>query len=232
MRSAAIIALTTFLLAASQLSGCSPRGYQETKELRRARAEMADRVSREQNITDKRIIAALRTTPRQEFLPEDAWPDAYSPQPAIAAGASQVCPPCLVAHAVGAMQPMPEHRLLIVNPPSGYAAAVASKVCKHVTVLVVSDQQQAAMSECIQNLEIGNVQVEACDIARGWGAGAPYDSALISGGFAKVPEPILDQLDDDGVVVLVGGPFARELRVMRLVERDLSAPTIITMSEG
>ena len=83
-------------------------------------------------VKNPRVIAAMRATPRHEFVPVNKWPNAYYDM-ALPIGEGQtISPPFIVAYMTKAIDPQPKDKVLEIGTGSGYQAAVLSGLVQEV----------------------------------------------------------------------------------------------------
>lgn len=224
--------LVPVLVAAGFLAGCARSTIDEAPGMRQARNKMVSRLVAGKMVSDKRLVQALREVPRQALLPESMRPYAYTDQPVAIDAMTTLSSPALTGVALQEMNPLPKHRVLMIDPPGPYVPAVAARMCDQVTAIFMLDAKATATESAAQQLGLTNVDAHACDIAQGWSGGAPYDSVLMNAPSGHVATAIVDQVDNDGVIVQFAGPYAAEVRVMTIRDRDLTSPRVVSLPWG
>ena len=97
-----------------------------------ARKRMVDEEIVAAGVKNPRVIAAMRATPRHEFVPLSLWPNAYYDM-ALPIGEGQtISPPFIVAYMTEAIDPQPTDKVLEIGTGSGYQAAVLSGLVQDV----------------------------------------------------------------------------------------------------
>lgn len=217
-------ALVAFLLCLVFPSGGCRKGAEvESPEMFRARAEMVANIAKTGQITDARVLSALRQVPRQFFFPPNANVNPYSDE-RVAGGPSSVM---LVARALQELGLRDKQTLLVVNPPDAYAAAVGSRLCARVFVLLMLQTEADRMQKQLDAAGIGNVNLVVCDISQGWVNGSPYDGVLVYSPTGAVDQPVVEQMDRNAKLVILAGPWAPSMRVMRVQDEELVDPRIV-----
>ena len=180
---------------------------------------------RPHGVTDERVLQAMASVPREEFLHPRMRRHAYEDR-ALAIDCGQtISQPLVVALMVQAANPQPAEVALEVGTGSGYAAAVLSRLCSK----VVTVEREAALaehaSETLRRLGFDNVEVALGDGSLGWDPQAPYKVILVAAAAPGVPPPLVEQLDDGGrmvipVVLAPGEP--QDLRLYRRSGSDVT----------
>lgn len=170
-----------------------------------ARLNMVESQVRPNGITDRRIIAAIETVPREHFVPESRRDVAYMDEdvPLDAHGHRALIEVMAFARMLQHAAIKPTDKVLLVGAGTGYGAAVVSQIGAEVVALE-SDPQ--LVHHARRNLD-GHANVKLVEGALSAGApGAqPFDVILLEGRAEEVPQALLDQLADGGRLVGVVG---------------------------
>lgn len=161
---------------------------------------LADLV-RHRGIRDRRLLQAIAEVPRAGFVPPEQSSRAYSDEP-IPIGRGQVTTqPSLVASMLEALSLEGEERVLEVGTGYGFQTALLARLARR----VFSIERFADLAEeARRNLDrqgIGNAEVVVGDGTAGLPDHAPFDAIVVSAAFTDVPEPLVTQLRDGGLLV-------------------------------
>ncbi len=181
------------------------------------REHMVERQILARGVDDPRTLDAMRTVPRECFVPRDQQHLAYDDGPISIGEGQTISQPFIVAVMIEALEPEPDDRVLEVGAGSGYAAAILS----HMVREVVTIERLPALAQRAQNnirrCRCDNVTVLCADGTRGWPAKAPYDAILVSAGAPpSVPESLREQLAIGGCLVIPVGRHQRSQQLMRI----------------
>jgi protein-L-isoaspartate(D-aspartate) O-methyltransferase len=163
---------------------------------------MVERQLRARGIADQRVLAAMGSVPREEFVPAAACSRAYADS-ALPIGEEQtISQPWIVAAICQALQLTGAELVLEVGTGSGYSAAVLSQLAAH----VVSIERHPALSEgagrVLRSLGVGNVELVVGDGTLGVPDRAPFDAIAVHAAAPAPPLALLDQLTDGGRLVI------------------------------
>ncbi len=162
-----------------------------------ARDHMVDSQLRPNRVVDPRLLAAMRTLPRERFLPPRLRALAYADED-IPLGAGRVLmEPMVFARLVQLLDLVEGERALVVAAGVGYGAAVLAACGARVTALE-EDRTLFALAGPVLAETAPNVVLAAGPLAAGWPAGAPYDVILIEGAVQEIPPALGAQLRADG----------------------------------
>ena len=165
-----------------------------------------------ERIDDSRVIDAMASVPREEFVPPEFRSRAYDDR-ALPIGEGQtISQPLMVALMVEALQLRGSDKVLEVGTGSGYAAAVLARLAREVvTVERVAPLLESARAT-LTRLRLNNVHAYLASEHLGRAEDAPYDAILVSAGAPHVPRALVDQLADDGrLVVPIGSRWEQDL---------------------
>ena len=170
-------------------------------------------------VTDERVLQAMASVPREEFLAPGMCRHAYEDRALAIECGQTISQPLVVALMIQAAAPQPDDIALEVGTGSGYAAAVLSRLCRK----VITVEREAALaehaSETLRRLGFDNVVVAVGDGSLGWPSEAPYNVILVAAAAREVPGALLEQLADGGRMVIPVAVGADEPQDLRVYER-------------
>lgn len=164
-------------------------------------------------IGDQRVLDAIATVPREQFLPDEQQSRAFDDDALPLQFGQTISQPYIVALMTEALELSVGARVLEIGTGSGYQSAILAELGAE----VVSIERIAELAESARErlIRLGYpVEVHHSDGTAGWTAGAPYDHVLVTAAAPALPEPLWNQLLPGGKLVLpVGGPVTQELVV-------------------
>ncbi|HEY6382156.1 MAG TPA: protein-L-isoaspartate(D-aspartate) O-methyltransferase [Pseudolabrys sp.] len=157
---------------------------------------------RRRGIADQAVLRAMDEVPRERFVDAGFLRSAYADQALPIACGQTISQPYVVAYMTEQLAVQPNHRVLEVGTGSGYQAAVLSRLAREVVTIeryrTLADQAQ----ERLRSLGYDNVDVVVGDGFTGVPGRAPYDRIIVTAAAEIVPETLLDQLVENGVMIL------------------------------
>ncbi len=184
------------------------------------RQQMIEFQLKRRGIKDPRVLEAMGTLPREIFVPERMRPWAYADEPLAIGYGQTISQPYMTALMTQLLQLQGHEKVLEVGAGSGYHAAVLGMLAREViTIEIVPELAELAR----RNLErvglTGKVRVITGDGSQGYPEEAPYDAISVAAASPDVPQPLLDQLNDPGrMVIPIGGLDEQELVVIEKAE--------------
>jgi protein-L-isoaspartate(D-aspartate) O-methyltransferase len=169
---------------------------------------------RKRGVTDERVLEAMATVPRHEFVPPFWTNQAYADEPLPIGHGQTISQPYIVAAMVASLGLRGSENVLEIGTGCGYQAAVVSLLAREVhTVEILPDLAQSA-AERLERLGYTNVHVHTGDGTLGWSQSSPYDAILIAAAAPSVPEPLLLELAEGGrLIAPVGEEDKQELQL-------------------
>lgn len=161
-----------------------------------ARKHMVDSQVRPNRVSDPRILAAMRTIPRERFVPASAQALTYADEDVPLGNGRYLMEPMVLARMLQAAPPRPNERVLIVGAGTGYSAAVLA-ACGCRVVALEEDPALIGMANAVLPEEAPSVTIVAGPLAAGWTSLAPYDLILIEGAVPEVPAALKSQLHQE-----------------------------------
>jgi len=180
------------------------------------RRQMVESQLRARGIRDERVLEAMLRIPRQEFVSAEFESQAYADHP-IPIGENQtISQPFIVAVSLQALSLQGGESVLEVGTGSGYQTALLA-VLAHQVNSIERHQTLARSAEAVLvKLGLNNVKIVVGDGTHGLPEFAPYDVILVSAAAPSTPRSLLDQLAEEGrMVIPVGPPHAQELQLVR-----------------
>ena len=170
---------------------------------------------RRRGIGDAAVLRALDEVPREHFVGSDFLDAAYADHALPIACGQTISQPYVVAYMTEQLGVRPEHKVLEIGTGSGYQAAVLSRLARE----VVSIERYRTLAEAararLETLGYQNVEIRVGDGLVGAPDRAPFDRIMVTAAAETVPDALVQQLNEDGVLLL---PLGRHGGIQRLVK--------------
>jgi protein-L-isoaspartate(D-aspartate) O-methyltransferase len=157
---------------------------------------------RRQGVTDAAVLGAIEKIPRELFVPPTFQDRAWDDTPLPIGHGQTISQPLVVAMMTEALKLDDRRRVLEIGTGSGYQTAVLAQLARRVYTIETIKPLQENAANLLDQLRIHNVTMRHGDGSLGWPEVAPFDRIIVtaaSGG--TPPQPLLDQLDEDGIMI-------------------------------
>ena len=171
---------------------------------------------RREGVTDERVLEAMAAVPRERFVPRSLQDLAYDNTALPIALGQTISQPLVVGLMTQALELADDLRVLEVGTGSGYQAAVLARLCAHVYTMERHRPLLEQAEERLRELGYANVSCLVGDGWQGWPEQAPFDRIIVTAAAERVPQKLIAQLKDGGVMVLPVGPDGGPQYVVRL----------------
>jgi protein-L-isoaspartate(D-aspartate) O-methyltransferase len=173
---------------------------------------------RRRGIMDPDVLRAMEEVPRGDFVGEGFAADAYADRALPIACGQTISQPYVVAYMSEQLGVKPGHRVLEIGTGSGYQAAVLSRLAQEVVSIERFRTLADAARERLQRLGYGNVEVIAGDGMAGAPDSAPFDRIILTAAAERLPQLLIDQLAENGVMLLPLGPHEGTQHIIKLTK--------------
>jgi protein-L-isoaspartate(D-aspartate) O-methyltransferase len=185
-------------------------------------------------VTDERVLSAVRSVPRDAFVPRSLRHEAWENIPLPIGCGQTISQPLVVARMCELLELGGREHVLDVGTGSGYHAALLSRLAAHVWSVELHAELSEHAAECLAAAGVTNVTLVVGDGSAGLPERAPYDAINVAAAArGGVPEALVEQLarrgrlvapveegDDQRLVLLRrtrGGVVREELERVRFV---------------
>jgi protein-L-isoaspartate(D-aspartate) O-methyltransferase len=170
------------------------------------RRRMVDRQMRARDIDDERVLAAMESVPRHEFVLPDMLDQAYNDHPLPIGFGQTISQPYIVALMTQMLNLEPGDKVLEIGTGSGYQAAVLAEMTDQVYTIEIIPELAARARDTLDRLGYDYVVSKQADGYWGWEEYAPFDAIIVTAAPDHIPQPLLNQLVDGGTMVIPVGP--------------------------
>lgn len=160
------------------------------------REAMVSSQLRTSGVDDVRVVGAMATVAREDFVPPQARSLAYRDRPVPLGRARFLNAPLATGLLMTQAEIVAEDRVLLIGAATGYAAALLAMLGARVTAVEEDADLLAAARANLAGID--HVDVVEAPLAAGYPADAPYDVLLVDGAVEELPQPLLAQLRTDG----------------------------------
>jgi protein-L-isoaspartate(D-aspartate) O-methyltransferase len=173
---------------------------------------------RRRGISDKAVLRAMDEVPRDRFVEPSFTNNAYADQALPIACGQTISQPYVVAYMTEQLALQPHHRVLEVGTGSGYQAAVLSRLAREVVSVERYRTLADGARERLKSLGYSNVEIIVGDGFAGVPGRAPYDRIIVTAAAETLPQTLVDQLAEDGVMILPLGSHEGSQHLIKLTK--------------
>lgn len=160
-------------------------------------------------ITDAELLDAMRKVPRHLFVPEEYTKEAYGDFPLPIGHDQTISQPYIVAFMTENVRTGRNKKILEIGTGSGYQAAILAELSDSVFTVEIIPELAMESSERLKKLNYRNIHFRCGDGYNGWAEHSPFDCIIVTAAAEYIPQPLIDQLADNGrMVIPVGGPYS------------------------
>ena len=196
-------------------------------------AEMSGLMSdlRDKGVSDDNLLAVMGSLPRHKFL-SDLFQDRSYDDVALPIGHHQtLSQPSIVGRMTQALELGDRMKVLEIGTGSGYQAAVLARLCRR---LYTVERHPALLEDAerrFQELGLVNITTRLGDGSLGWPEQAPFERIMVTAAAADIPDILLEQLAEGGIMIVPVGLDENDQHLMRVrrtaadIETDDLGPT-------
>jgi protein-L-isoaspartate(D-aspartate) O-methyltransferase len=180
-------------------------------------------------IRDARVLEAMGTVPRHEFVPQSQRKNAYRDSPLPIGHGQTISQPYIVAFMTEKLALKPSDKVLEIGTGSGYQAAILAKLVQDVYSIEIVAPLAKRAKATLAKLGYKNVHVRAGDGYKGWPTHAPFDAVIVTCAPDHIPEPLVEQLREGGTMMIPVGARdgAQELYLLRKIKGKVRREAVL-----
>jgi protein-L-isoaspartate(D-aspartate) O-methyltransferase len=170
------------------------------------------------DIRTQKVKKAMLSVRREHFVPKLIRFESYIDRPLPIGNGQTISAPHMVAIMAEEMDAYPGQKVLEIGTGSGYHAAVVSRLILPGGKVFSVERIGSLVEFARRNIEkagIENVKVIECDGSLGLAEEGPFDRIYYTCAAPNVPEMVMEQLSEDGILLAVEGPKYGTQRLIR-----------------
>jgi protein-L-isoaspartate(D-aspartate) O-methyltransferase len=180
------------------------------------REEMVRYQIEQRGVRTAQVLEVMRRVPRHRFVAQRFWERAYADGPLPIGVGQTISQPYIVGAMTDMLALRGNENVLEIGTGSGYQAAVLGLLAGTVHTIERHPGLAQQAADVLADLGYQNVFVHLGDGSLGWPPAAPYQAVLVTAAAPRIPQPLIDQMDEGSVLVIpVGGPQGQDLERWR-----------------
>jgi len=173
-----------------------------------------------QGITDEKVLEAIYEVPREDFIPDYLRNQAYENAALPIESDQTISQPYIVAYMTQELQVDKNHKVLEIGTGSGYQAVVLAKLCKRLFTIERHMPLYKAAEEMFKKLRIFNITTLFGNGIKGWKEQQPFDRIMVTAASEDVPDELLHQLKDGGIMIIPVGAQDETQHIIRITRQS------------
>ncbi len=174
------------------------------KDFKAARADLIRQLDAE--IRDKRVIAAMASIPREQFVPPESRHLAYEDGPLPIGWEQTISQPYIIALMTEALELKGHEKVLEVGTGSGYQTAILAELAARVITVERVPALAESARKTLESLGYKNIEIHPAEKTLGWQKDSPYDDIIVTAAAPDIPSDLVDQLAIGGHMIIPVGP--------------------------
>lgn len=172
----------------------------------------------ERGVEDRRVIFAMSLLPRHLFVPERNRIFSYEDSPLEIGLGQTISQPYIVALMTEHLEIRPTDKLLEIGTGSGYHTALLSMLGGRVVTVEYERELSERAQDVLRYLGISDIRFIIGDGSVGFEEEAPYDKICVSSATPDVPPPLLEQLKENGIMIIPIGDETEQV-LCKIIKR-------------
>ncbi len=167
------------------------------------------RTLEKKGIDDPKVLAAINQVPRHVFFDQAFLEHAYQDKAFPIGEGQTISQPYTVAIQTQLMQIEPGDKVLEIGTGSGYQCCVLLELGAKVYTIEYLKSLHLKARQMLPLMGY-NAHFIHGDGSKGLPAYAPYDKIIVTAGAPSVPQALIEQLSDNGILVIPVGGSSRQ----------------------
>ena len=167
-------------------------------------------------IKDQKVLGAIFKVPRHKFVPKRLIDQAYDNNPLPIGEQQTISQPFIVAYMTESLNLDGTQKVLEVGTGSGYQAAILAECAKQVYTVEIIEALGERAKKVLDSLGYKNIRYKIGDGYDGWEQHAPFDAIIVTAAPDKVPQPLVSQLKEGGLLSIpLGKDWEQHLKTYK-----------------
>ncbi len=191
--------------------------------------ELIEKWKKDGLVKDERLISAFRKIKRENFILKKDLSRVYSDYPLQILGSQTISQPTTIMTMLEALELKETDKVLEIGAGSGYNAALIASICTKGIVYSTEIVEELIpfAKKNLKKEKITNVEVIHTDGSFGLREKSPFDRIISTCACPEIPEPWIDQLKSNGIIVAPVGPVhAQEMIQLRKIKGKIEMKTL------
>jgi protein-L-isoaspartate(D-aspartate) O-methyltransferase len=188
------------------------------------RKKMVEQQIMARGISDKKVLEAFNKVPRENFIDEESYSDTYDDRPLPIGYGQTISQPYIVALMTESLELKGDETVLEIGTGSGYQTAILAEIVKQIYSIEIVIPLYERAKKILSGYK--NISLAGRDGYFGWKEYSPFDRIIITAAPEEIPPPLIDQLKNDGIMVVPSGPTGWNQVLLKITKKNGKLSTI------
>ena len=190
------------------------------------REKMVDEQIRRRGVKDKRVLEVMRKVPRHLFVDSDSMDVAYEDNAMPIECDQTISQPYIVALMTEQLELNTTSKVLEIGTGCGYQTAVLAEMVEEIYTVEILPELAESASKRFEEFEYRNIHRKCGNGYYGWEKYAPYDRIIVTAAPKKLPNRLIEQLAEGGLMILPVGDYHQDLVRIHRTEHGIECKTV------
>ena len=174
---------------------------------------------KENGITNKNILSAIKKVPRALFVNKNSTQWAYENIALPAECEQTISQPYVVAYMIDCLNLKKTDKVLEIGTGTGYQTAIISHLCQKIYTIEIFDKLFNQAKINMGKLKIKNIIYKLGNGLNGWGEKILFDAIIVSAASKEIPPKLLQNLKNNGKLI-IPQKYPLENQKLILIEKN------------
>ena len=190
------------------------------------REKMVDEQIRKRGVKDKSVLEVMRKVPRHLFVDPDSMDAAYEDNAMPIEFDQTISQPYIVALMTELLELNAASKVLEIGTGCGYQTAVLAEIVEQVYTVEILPELAQSASRRFEDFGYRNIHQRYGNGYYGWEKYAPYDRIIVTAAPKKLPNRLIKQLAEGGLMILPIGDYHQDLVQIHRTEHGIECKTV------
>jgi len=190
----------------------------ERTDFKNLRKKMLEQQLVARGISDKKVLEAFGKVPRENFINEDSYDYAYDDRPLTIGYGQTISQPYIVALMTESLELKGDETVLEIGTGSGYQTAILAEIVKQVYSIEIVIPLYERVKKILSGYK--NILLANKDGYFGWKEYSPFDRIIVTAAPEEIPQPLIDQLKDNGIMIVPSGPTGWNQDLLKITKKN------------
>jgi len=180
-------------------------------------------------VQDHDVLKAMNAVKRHLFIPDEKLHEAYGDYPISIGFKQTISQPYIVAYMTEALGLSGAMKVLEIGTGCGYQTAVLAEIVSRIFTIEVNESLSNRAKKTLLDMGYKNISFQTGDGKLGWEEEAPFDRILVTAAPVEVPEALIEQLAQDGKMIIPIGKDHQDLVLYTRTKKGFSSKKLISV---